>query len=368
MKVSHIESMVIELPLKRPHKLAMATIRSHTLVLVRVRTDEGIVGVGEIAIIPHYGAESPGAVKSVIDECLAPQLIGRDPSRVADLLIAMDQVIKGNAFAKAGIEMAFMDIAARSMGVAVSALLGGLVTPRLPVLWVLGNGEIGLDIEEAEQRLIERTHRLFLVKIGKGEREENVARALAIKKALGNRASVRVDVNQGWDEATACWAIKRLQDGGIDVVEQPVAAWNRDAMRRLTERFTVPIMADEAVCTIDDAMAFAREGAADAFSLKLSKHGGMFRTRQVASIAEASGISLFGGTMLEGNIGTAAYAQVFATFPSLKWGCQLFGPQLLVDDVASTRVEYEDFHLVVPSGPGIGIELDEEKVRFYQKC
>lgn len=368
MKIDSIDTTIVDLPVARPHKLAMATIHRHALVLVRVRTDSGPDGLGEIAVIPHYGEESPGAVRSVIDECLAPGLVGADPARLEDLLMRMDRLIKGNGYAKAGIEMACADAHARSLGVPVSALFGGAVHERLPLLWVLGHGEAGADIDEARCKLQERSHRLFLVKIGQGDPAENVRRALAVKKALGDGASVRVDVNQGWDESTAAWGIARLEDGGIDVVEQPVPRWNIGAMRRLAERFGVPIMADEAVASVEDAMACARDNAADAFSVKLTKHGGLTRARRVAGIAEAAGISLFGGTMIEGQIGTSASAQLFSTLPRLAWGCQLFGPQLLTDDVViAPAVRYEDFELVVPALPGFGVELDADKVSYYRR-
>ncbi|KAF1046741.1 muconate cycloisomerase family protein [Xylophilus sp.] len=365
--IASIETAIVDLPVARPHKLAMATIHAHSLVIVRLRTGEGVQGTGEVAVIPHYGSESPEAVKSVIDTCLAPHLIGCDVRRTGELLICMDRLIKGNGYAKAGVEMAALDAKARALGVPVSELFGGTVLSRLPVLWVLGNGDVERDIAEAETRLEARTHRLFLVKIGQGDPAENVARALAVKRALGDRASVRVDVNQGWDEATASWGIARLEAGGIDAVEQPVPAWNLPAMRRLAERFTVPVMADEAVTTVEDALAFAREAAADAFSIKLVKHGGLTRIRQVAGIAEAAGISLFGGTMIEGAIGTSAYAQLLSTLPRLAWGCQLFGPQLLTDDIAVGSVRYEEFELVVPAGPGFGFDIDEDKLAHYRR-
>ncbi len=367
MKIDRIETLVVELPTKRVHRLAVATMTSHTQVIVRLYTSDGALGLGEIAVVPHYSANSPGSVKAMIDEVLTPAVLGCDPRLIVDLHARMDRAIKGNGFAKAGIEMACLDAAARALNVPVSALLGGASLSRIPVLRILGNGEIGPDVEEAERYLEDRINRLFLVKLGKGPKEENVARALAIKKALGERAMVRVDANQGWDEATATWCIERLEAGGIEAAEQPVPAWDREAMRRLARRFTIPIMADEAVATLDDAMAFAREGAADAFSIKPIKHGGLYRARQVASIAEAAGISLFGGTMGEGMLGSAACAQLFSTFHALAWGCQLCGPQLLADDIAQTAVQYQDFELVVPTGPGFGIALDEDKLRHYAR-
>ncbi|PXW25639.1 muconate cycloisomerase [Paraburkholderia caballeronis] len=138
-------------------------------------------------------------------------------------------------------------------------------------------------------------------------------------------------------------------------------------MRRLTERFTVPVMADEAIDTVGSALAFARVRAADAFSIKVTKHGGMLPTRKVATIAEAAGISMFGGTMLESGIGTAAYAQLFSTVRGLDWGCQLFGPLLFGDTLTTTQPEYRDFHLLVPQGPGFGIEIDTDKLAFYRR-
>ena len=103
-------------------------------------------------------------------------------------------------------------------------------------------------------------------------------------------------------------------------------------MRRLTERFAVPIMADEGISTPEEALLIASKRAADAFSVKITKHGGMVRTKQVAGIAQAAGIKLFGGTMIEGQIGTSAYAQIFSTMPNLTLGAQLFGPHLLTDN------------------------------------
>jgi len=138
-------------------------------------------------------------------------------------------------------------------------------------------------------------------------------------------------------------------------------------MQRLADTYALPIMADEAVVTVEDALEFSRRHACDAFSLKVTKHGGMTRTKQVAHIASAAGITLFGGTMLEGRIGTSACAQLFSTLPSLPWGCQLFGPQLLSDDVARVDLRYEDFALVPPVGPGLGAELDLEKLAFYRR-
>jgi muconate cycloisomerase len=366
MKVASIEAVPYSVPTVRPHRLAMATITEHTLVLVRVHDEEGREGMGEVGIIPHYCAETQHGICQLVEETIAPYLIGRDPRSLETLIGAMDQQIKGNRYAKGAVEMAYVDLVARSAGVPAYQLFGGQVRDRIPVLWVLGTGEAEADIAEAEDKLAAGLHNLFLVKVGSGDPVDDVRRAVAVKEALGDRASVRVDVNQSWDESTATRAIAALEAGGIDVVEQPLPGWNIDAMRRLTERFSVTIMADEPVESPSDALAFATGAAADAFSLKLAKHGGMTNTKKVAAIADAAGVSLFGGAMLEGGLGTAASAQLFATLPRLKWGCQLFGPLLMKDDIAVDPPEYRAFQLAVPPGPGFGVTIDESKLTFYR--
>lgn len=367
MKIASVETIIIDLPTVRPHKLAMATINSQGLVLVRVRDEEGNVGLGEASVIPHYGSETVEAIKVVIDDYLAPAVIGVIAADLEVLHQKMNECLKENYYPKAALEMACVDLAARRLGVPASTLFGGAVRDKLQVLLVLGNGEAPRDIALAEQKLEERQHNLFLVKVGKGDVRADVARASAIKAALGERARVHVDANQGWDEAQATWAIERLEDAGIAVIEQPLPRSNVEGMRRLCERFTVPIMADEAIDTVESALDFARRGAADAFSIKVTKQGGMLPTRKVATIAEAAGISMFGGTMLESGIGTAAYAQLFSTVRKLDWGCQLFGPLLFADTITVEQPRYADFHLEVPQGPGYGMTIDEEKLAYYRR-
>lgn len=367
MKITAIASTIVDLRLHRAHRLAMTTMADHTLVIVQMHTDEGMTGLGELPVIAGYNEMSAGAAKTIIDEVLAPQLLGQDPRQLWQLIALMDRAIKGNLPCKAALEMACVDITARALGVSSAALFGGTVRDRLEMLWVLASGDVEQEIREARQKLDQHTHRHFLVKIGTGDPRANVQRATAIREALPGAATLRVDVNQAWDEATARWAIPALHAGGIAVVEQPVHASSIDAMRRLTGASPITVMADEAVATPQDALAYASTHACDALSIKITKHGGMMRTAQIAHIASAGGLAIFGGTMIEGNIGTAACAQLYSTLPDLQWGCQLFGPQLLIDDVAIGALRYEEFALCVPDGPGFGATLDPDKLAYHQR-
>ena len=131
-----------------------------------------------------------------------------------------------------------------------------------------------------------------------------------------------VDVNQQWEESQAARAIAALEEAGIDLIEQPISKYNRAGMARLAARFVVPLMADEALYGPEDAFDLARQAAADVFALKVVKSGGLHATRRTAAVADAAGVSLYGGTMLEGTIGTLAAAQCYGTLPHLQWGHQ----------------------------------------------
>ena len=367
--ITTIETFLVDVPTIRPHKLSVATMNTQTLVLVRVRCDDGIDGWGEATTIGglNYGEESPESIKTNIDTYIAPLLLGMDAGEVAKAMAKVRKTIQGNRFAKCAIETALLDAQARRLRVPLSELLGGRVRDALPVAWTLASGDTSRDIQEAEQMLEARRHRIFKLKIGLRAVEQDVAHVLAIKRALGERASVRVDVNQAWSEAEAVRGIAALEAGGIDLIEQPVKAGNVAALARLKRRFDVAIMADEALHGPDDAMTLARADAADVFAVKITQSGGLLPANEVATVARLSGIGLYGGTMLEGGIGTAATAHLCATFAELAWDTELFGPLLLTREVLAEPLVYRDYMLQVPTGPGLGVEIDMDKLRALQR-
>ena len=367
--IESIETVIVDLPTIRPHKLAMHTMQNQTLVLIRVRCADGIEGIGESTTIGGlaYGNESPDSIKTNIDRHFTPLLLGQDSSNINAAMLRLERSIRGNTFAKSGIETALLDAQGKRLGLPVSELLGGRVRNSLPVAWTLASGDTGKDIAEAEKMLDLRRHRIFKLKIGAGEVNRDLAHVIAIKQALGDRASVRVDVNQAWDESVALRACTILGSNGIDLIEQPISRNNRSGMVRLNSMSPAPIMADESFESVEDAFNLAREGAASIFALKIAKNGGPRAVLRTASIAEAAGISLYGGTMLEGGIGTLASAHAFITLNKLAWDTELFGPLLLTEDILSEPLLYRDFELHVPQTPGLGLTLDEERLAFFRR-
>lgn len=359
-----IETLLVEIPTIRPHKMAVATMQTQTLVLVKITSAEGLVGWGEATTIGGlgYGDESPESVKTNIETYFAPLLKSLSGLNVAQTITAIKRNINGNRFAKCAIQTALLDLQAQMLNVPLSELLGGRLRDSVPVLWVLASGDTDKDIAEAQKMIALKRHNIFKLKIGSRPVEEDVAHVLAIKHALGADISIRVDVNRAWSELEAIKGIQLLQDGGVDLIEQPCAIDNLDAMQRLTRRFDIAIMADESLCGPQSAYQIARNNGASVFAVKIAQSGGLIEGCEVGKIAKLAGIDLYGGTMLEGPVGTIASAHVFSTFESLAFGTELFGPLLLTEDILKTPLQYQNYELVLPKVAGLGIEMDLDKI------
>jgi muconate cycloisomerase len=367
--ITSVEVILLDVPTIRPHLLSVAAMRQQTLVLVVVKANDDIAGYGEATTIGglRYGGESPESIKINIDTHITPLLIGRKANDVAGAMRAIRTTVQDNRFAKCAIETALFDAYAKRLGIPLSELFGGRVRDKLPVAWTLASGNTVQDIAEAEKMLDLRRHRIFKLKIGAHPVDKDVAHVAAIKRAIGERGSVRVDVNQAWSETDAVRGMAMLEAAGVDLVEQPIAAGNHAGMCRLRSKCMVPLMADEALHGPKDAFSLASQRAADVFAVKITQSGGLTGAMHVAAIAEAAHIDLYGGTMLEGGIGTIASAHIFSCFASLAWGTELFGPLLLTEELLSTPLLYEDFHLHVPTAPGLGVSVDEDRIAFMRR-
>lgn len=368
-KIDQIDAFILDIPTIRGHVLSMTTMRRQSAVIVRLRCSDGSEGIGEGTTIGglSYCPESPESIVSAIDTYLAPALIGQEADGITQALALMDRHVRGNRIAKSALEMALWDGLGKRLGVSVAQLLGGQIAQDLPVAWTLASGNSDTDIAEAEQMIALRRHNIFKLKIGKRAVREDVAHVGRIKAALGDSASIRVDVNQAWSLADARWGLKGLQDVGCELVEQPVQARYLNAMAELTRSYEIAVMADEALGGPEDALGVASRKAADVFAVKIAQSGGLLRAREVVSIGQAAGIALYGGTMLETALGTAAALQLFSTVEHLAWGTEFFGPLLLTDDILAAPLSYRDFRVAVPKGAGLGVALDPDKISFYRR-
>lgn len=368
--VERMHVRILDIPTIRPHKLSFGTIQKQSPVIVQVWLANGATGFGEAATIggASWNEESPESIHHAVTNYLSPAIIGHDGSKIESLLARMDLSCRGNLFAKSAVEMALVDAISRSYSMPAWQLLGGRQRDSMPLTWTLASGLLDKDLEEAFRMLELRRHSTFKIKIGARTPDEDVAHVSEIARRLEGQATLTVDVNQAWDGNTARRWIPRMSDAGVNLIEQPVAKWNIEALRQLTQSAGPElIMADESVCTLQEAMLLARQSACHVFSLKLAKHGGLLRAKKIANVAEAADIGWYGGTMLETSLGSAAGAQLFSTLSTPGYGCELLGPQLLVDDIVTKPMSVRDFALHFPEGPGFGVDIDMAKLERFDR-
>ena len=369
LQIESIRSTILDIPLIRPHKFSVTSIDRQSVVLVRVRTEDGTEGVGEGVVPggPWWGGESIEAVHALIERYLGPMLIGEDAARIDYLAHRMNKVIAGGSFAKAAIEMALWDARGKSMQLPVYQLLGGRHRDRLAVTWALGAEPAEAVAAEILEKLAQRRHSSFKLKMGAVDAKADVARVGAISRLLPAGTALAVDLNGAWDEATARRWIPALVDAGISLIEQPVPRWNIEAMARLTQQTPARIMADESLLSDTDATTLTRHAAVSVFAQKLAKSGGICAVQRIGAIAEANGIACYGGTTIETSLGTAASVHAFCASASFTAGSELFGPLLLADDIVETPVQYIDGNVFLNEQPGFGMVIDEDKVTRYSR-
>jgi muconate cycloisomerase len=345
--------------------MSFGTLDRLNLLLVRLIDENGIEGVGEATVMggPYWGGESIEAVEAAVVKYLGPQLIGQRFRGLEEFSYRLSKTVKGNAAARSALEMAAFDLVGKQLGVSASALLGGRCRDRLQVAWTLSTGSEGGDIAEGERAIQARGHTRFKLKFGSGDPDAELLRVAGIAEAFRGRASIILDINQGWDLGTALRYFPVLEEAGVECIEQPLAALDLHGAARLKASTSMEIIADEVLTDLRSAFEVATANAASAVSLKPNRDGGMLAAKRVATVASASGLKIYGGTALESSLGTAASALIYASLPSLQLGTELFGPLRLQADIVKAPLLPIDGHLDVPAGEGLGVVLDEDLIR-----
>lgn len=367
--IRSITASIIDVPTVRRHKLSNTEISHQGYVLVRVLLENGVEGHGEASTLggPRWAEESVESIKSVIDTYLAPVLVGRPVCSFEENAIRLAKAANRNNAAKAALESAMFDAAGKTLGLPATVLLGGSVRSSLPVIWALASGDAGQEIEEAKTKIERAEHRRFKIKIGFAEPKTDIQRLRRIRTALGPDVEIIVDVNQAWSEATAMRWLPAFDDLGVSLIEQPLPAAQIEQLGRIAARTSIPIMVDEAVFNSNDIARVGQAGAGSVISLKLVKSGGLLELKRAAAVASAMGMELYGGCLLESGIGAAAHLAVFSTLPRMEWGTEQFGPKILVNDLVLEGLRYRNFEVHLPKGPGLGIVLDENRIKHLTR-
>lgn len=363
MKITNVEAIPVRVPLKGEWRISSGARRFSDYVVVVVHTDEGITGIGEASPVPRYEEESQGSITWAIDKLLGPGIEGMDPFEFQSVQEKMDSFMHKNRFAKAAIDMALYDIAGKALEVPAYQLLGGLYRKRVPLAFITGIksfDEARKDIEWA----IENGFTTYKVKVGR-DLEEDIELVSNIRKLIGDDLELTLDANAGWKVKQAIDAINILDEYNVNMVEQPVQGWNIDGLLEVKNSVRPAIMADESVFDIHDALEIVRIGAADILNTYIAKTGSMLGNQKVVAVAEAAGIPCLLGGMVELGIGSAAGLHFVAAHKNVSLPNYVVGTLMHADDVIKEEFTLVDGCLEVPEGHGLGITLDEEKLKKY---
>ena len=364
LAIDRVESLIVDAPTTRRHRLSTTEIRHQSLVLVRVILVDGTVGYGEGTTLggPRWSEESAESIKSCIDRYLVPAIAGVAANRFEAIARAMSKAAVRNYSAKAAVESALYDAVGKSLGLPASQLLGGRLHDGFEVIWALASGDTDQEIEEARAKLARREHRRFKIKIGFDTPAADLVRLGRLAEALVG-CELIVDVNQGWSAAQAQRWIPALEELDVALIEQPVPAGETENLARVTARTRIPVMIDEGAFTLAEVARAGTLQAGSVLSLKLVKSGGLMELKRAAGVAQAHGMELYGGCLLESGLGAAAHLAVFSTLPALHWGTEHFGPKILSTDLTNGEIGFRDFRIHCPGGPGLGVTLNEDYVR-----
>ena len=364
IRITDVTVHVVAWPLKMKRRHGVGDIEtSMPGVVLRIGTDAGITGWGEAAPWAVFTGTAEGNAAAIV-HYLKPVLIGADPMKVTTIMRACAKAVTGHPEAKAAVEMALLDIAGKRLGAPVSTLLGGRYRERVPLSVSIANPDFEADLDFAREVVARHGVNIFKVKTGFTSHAEDMRRMTRLREVLPAAADIRIDYNQGLDPWDAIRQVREMERFAPTFIEQPVKRHQRAAMAAITRAIDTPIMADESVFDPAEAVELARDRFADLVSIKIMKCGGIGPAREIASIAEAAGITGYGGTMFEGGLAIAAGLHLVASTPNIALGAEFYTSTFVMGvEILTTPIRIEAGETIVPDGPGLGVEVDEDAVR-----
>ncbi len=369
MKITRVETIPVQIPI-HPERAIRGSLGAHTVspfLLVKIHTDEGLVGLGEVSCTPLWSGEDQVTAAHFISEHLAPVLLGEDPLQIERLSAKCRQRLAANPFTKAGLEMALWDIVGKAAGMPLYRLWGGPVREFVSTKFSVSGLEPGKAAALAAWA-VEKGFRTMKVKVGI-DPEEDVARVRAVREAIGPKVRLGVDANGGWSPRVAVQTIRRMYEFGIYFAEQPVPPVDPAWMADVRSQVNIPIMADESVNTAQDAMSLARAGAADVFSVYVGKGGGVNSARKIAAVAEAAGLVCTVGSNLEMGVASSMMIHLAMATPAIaaeQFPCDIHSQLLYEGDLLAEPLPIQPGKASPFERPGLGVELDERKVEHYR--
>jgi len=363
MRVVAVEPVLVDIPLREPVKGVHGTTAVQRSVLVRVRTDAGVEGWGNVDPSPGYSAMSAADVYATVGR-MAPALVGTDPFNVHRALALMESAAAQRYEAQAAVEMALVDLKARALGLPAHSLLGGRVKEEITFNGWIGTVPPAQAAREASGWLT-RGFRSAKIKVD-GATDEGVERVAAVRAAVGDRMALRVDFNESLTLAEAAPFIRRLEPYDLTLVEQPIPRAEIAGLAQIRRAIGVPLMADESVTGPASLIDIIRRGAADLVKVKVMKQGGLTRTLAMVECAAAAGLGVVVGHGFGLTLSTLAEATVAAMSAAIIDGCEAVGPLKMAGDVVAEPVRLDTGAIRLGDEPGLGATVDPDALKRYQ--
>ena len=370
MKITKVEIIPVDIP--RTKVLTLARYGSlgqggkFEFVLTRIHTDEGITGVGEVPPLPPLSPESQPVIVDVQKKWLVPAILGMDPFETEAIWEKMDFIAPTYSMAKAAIDMALWDIKGKSLDMPVHRLLGGSKPEKIPNV-----GLVGIDEPEVvagvSEEFVKNGYKGIRLKIAPGHDVDCVA---AVRDAIGGGVDLRVDCNQGYRTAEAVKMIREIEPYGIEFVEQPTVWWDFNGLAEVAAAVDTPLMAHEAMYLLSEVKNLIDVGAVGVLGLKTYRPwGGLTGARRLLEMARVMNIPCMFHDDLELSVSLAAATQIISAYKNvITHKCELSGyPEWMGSDVTTESVRFEKGYVYVPEGPGLGVELDDDKVEKLTK-
>ena len=353
MKITDILIHSVTIPLVTPFKTALRSVTEIENILVTVTTDTELVGYGGAAPTAVITGDTLASITGGI-EYIRDQIVGMEFNASELIFQRLNNCLVGNTSAKAAVDMAIYDLLAKSLGIPLYQLLGGL-SNSLDTDITISLDTLEKMVVESQKKLKE-SFKILKVKVG-GDPDLDIERLQAIQDAVGPNVKIRIDANQGWTAKEAVRLGKELERRkiNIELMEQPVPARDFEGMRYVRDNLAIPVVADESVFSPQDAFALVSMRAVDGLNIKLMKCGGIYNALKIAAIAEAAGIPCMVGSMMESHLSVGAAAH-FAASRSIVSRFDLDAPLFCSVNPVVGGIFYQGSNVCFTNTPGLGVE------------
>lgn len=331
------------------------TRRDH--LFVAIESEEGTTGVAEGSPLPHFSGEYASEMKRLVDEILAPALIGHNVFNLEVIGQALNNAIARHSASKSALVNAIYDLQGNLLDAPVSRLLGGSLTQRIPLAGAIGIEDEATVVARARQ-LFGDGVRTFKFKVGADVRRDLAALA-AVRAEFGNAVELRADANGGYTLAEARRFLAGAEKIALQYFEQPLPGHDLTGLARLRASTLVPIAVDESLYGLQDAIQIIKQEAADVFIIKLIKLGGLYGARKVAAIAEAAGVACVCVSPYETDLGGSANVHLAASSSAFPYAAELGTGVSQVRLEGMTGLSTTDGFVAVPVRAGLGIDLPD---------